>query len=241
MSTSIRPATQTVYLHHSKAWTSSLMVAQEFDKRHKNILRAVNNLNCSAEFNRLNFEPVKYIDEKGEERPMVEMTFNGFIFLVMGFTGEKAAMVKEAYILEFDRMRSALMRQKDPDWQSVRQQGTQARLFESDAIAEFVEYAREQGSTHAERYYATITRETYKALFTVQTESMKRIRTLLTQTQLTNLEVAERIVCRAIREGISSALPYKGNGGIYQHTMDTLKTYASLLERTVVPMRKQLT
>lgn len=56
------------------------------------------NLNCSREFNRLNFEPVEYTDEKGEARSMVKMTKNGFVMLVMGFTGKAAMAFEEAYI-----------------------------------------------------------------------------------------------------------------------------------------------
>ena len=36
------------------------------------------------------------------------MTFDGFTFLAMGFTGKRAAQFKEAYIKEFNRMREAL-------------------------------------------------------------------------------------------------------------------------------------
>lgn len=36
------------------------------------------------------------------------MTKNGFMFLVMGFTGEKAAAIKEAYINAFDWMHEQL-------------------------------------------------------------------------------------------------------------------------------------
>jgi Rha family phage regulatory protein len=62
-------------------------VARNFDKRHKNVLRAYDNLQCSPEFNRHNFMPVEYVDQKGELRCMVKMTKDGFIMLVMGFTG----------------------------------------------------------------------------------------------------------------------------------------------------------
>ncbi|EBA6490188.1 Rha family transcriptional regulator, partial [Salmonella enterica] len=51
---------------------------------------------------------VEYIDAKGEKRPMYEMTKDGFVFLVMGFTGKKAAAFKEAYIAEFNRMEAEL-------------------------------------------------------------------------------------------------------------------------------------
>lgn len=36
------------------------------------------------------------------------MTKDGFVFLVMGFTGKKAAQFKEAYISEFNRIEAQL-------------------------------------------------------------------------------------------------------------------------------------
>lgn len=88
------------------AMTDSRKVAYYFGKQHKNILKRLENLNCSAEFNRLNFKPVKYTDSKGEKRPMYLMTQDGFTLLVMGFTGKKAMQFKEAYINEFNQMKS---------------------------------------------------------------------------------------------------------------------------------------
>lgn len=43
---------------------------------------------------------------------MYQITKNSFVFLVMGFTGKKAAQFKEAYIAEFDRMESELASQR---------------------------------------------------------------------------------------------------------------------------------
>ncbi|MFZ7143511.1 Rha family transcriptional regulator [Avibacterium avium] len=88
------------------AMTDSLKVAEYFGKQHKNILRRLEHLNCSPEFNQLNFKPVKYTDSKGEKRPMYLMTQDGFTLLVMGFTGKKAMQFKEAYINEFNQMKS---------------------------------------------------------------------------------------------------------------------------------------
>lgn len=39
---------------------------------------------------------------------MYTMTKDGFVFLIMGFTGKKAAAFKEAYIAEFNRMEAEL-------------------------------------------------------------------------------------------------------------------------------------
>lgn len=87
---------------------SSRDVARVFGKEHKNVLRAVNELDCSQSFNELNFEPVNYQDNKGETRPEILMTRDGFTFLAMGFSGEKAARFKEAYIAAFNQMEARL-------------------------------------------------------------------------------------------------------------------------------------
>ncbi len=86
------------------ARANSLIVAKMFGKDHKNVLRAIKNIDCSEEFSRLNFAPSKYKDDRGKMQPCVMMTRDGFTFLAMGFTGKKAAQFKEAYIKRFNEM-----------------------------------------------------------------------------------------------------------------------------------------
>lgn len=69
-----------------------------FEKRHDNVIRDIKALECSKSFNLLNFEEVKYEDNKGREYPEYLITRDGFSFLAMGFTGAKAAEFKEKYI-----------------------------------------------------------------------------------------------------------------------------------------------
>lgn len=88
--------------------THSRAVAEAFGRRHDDVLKAIRSVDCSSEFSVRNFAEASYFDAQGKTRPMVEMTFDGFIFLVMGFTGARAAAIKEAYIAEFNRMRSQL-------------------------------------------------------------------------------------------------------------------------------------
>ena len=92
--------------------TSSRKVAEYFGKNHRDVLRSIQTLPCSPEFNQRNFAPVEYTDAKGEKRPEYLLTKNGFVFLVMGFTGARAASLKEAYIAEFDRMEEKLRRRE---------------------------------------------------------------------------------------------------------------------------------
>ena len=86
--------------------TNSRDVAAFFGKRHTNVLRAIDEMECSAEFSRLNFEPcpVPHPTIPGRVDRTIDMTKDGFVFLVMGFTGRKAAAFKEAYIGRYNEM-----------------------------------------------------------------------------------------------------------------------------------------
>lgn len=90
--------------------TTSLVVAKFFGKHHYNVLKAIKRLGCSSEFAKLNFNVCFNNNDlqNGKPQPYYEMTKDGFMFLVMGFTGKQAARLKEAYINEFNRMSDAL-------------------------------------------------------------------------------------------------------------------------------------
>lgn len=114
-------------LFHSEtiAMTDSLKVAEVFGKRHKNIIQAVKELDCSEEFRRLNFQPSYYLNEQNKKQPKFNMTQDGFTFLVMGFRGKKAAAFKESYIKAFNEMR---------DWISKREHLSDNQHILNDAI-----------------------------------------------------------------------------------------------------------
>lgn len=100
--------TPNVFIHDGKAVTSSRSVSEYFRKLHKDVIRKIESLDCSPEFTGRNFTLSEYTDSTGRKLPMYEMTKDGFVFLVMGFTGKKAAAFKEAYIAEFNRMEAGL-------------------------------------------------------------------------------------------------------------------------------------
>lgn len=98
-----------------KAITTSLDVANYFDKRHNDVLRALRFLDCSVEFSQRNFAQAEYLDYQNKPRPMYRMTKDGFVFLAMGFTGKRAAQFKEAYIEAFNEMEKRLSLSCDED------------------------------------------------------------------------------------------------------------------------------
>lgn len=94
----------------NKVITTSLKVAHYFGKRHKDVLRALRNLKCSEDFTRRNFAPVEFIDKNGDIQPMFNITRDGCMMLVMGFTGQTATAIKECYINAFNWMAEQLSR-----------------------------------------------------------------------------------------------------------------------------------
>lgn len=95
------------------ARVDSRLVAQMFEKEHKNVLQSIDAIlapdsGFSREFNRLNFQPIKYTDIRGRKQRCYAMTRDGFTMLVMGFTGKKAAQFKEMYIKRFNEMEQTI-------------------------------------------------------------------------------------------------------------------------------------
>ena len=88
-------------------------MAEVFDVTHDEILRRIKNCQCSEEFRLRNFAESSYLNSQNREMPMYEMTRDGFSFLVMGFTGAKAAQFKEAYIEAFNKMEDQIKIQID--------------------------------------------------------------------------------------------------------------------------------
>ncbi|MNO58429.1 Phage regulatory protein Rha [compost metagenome] len=100
-----------VELIDGKPTTTSLDVATHFRKLHKDVLRAVRGLDCSPEFHERNFAPMEIEVQIGlgktRKDKAFRMTRDGFMFLAMGFTGEEAAIWKEAYINAFNQLEQA--------------------------------------------------------------------------------------------------------------------------------------
>lgn len=100
---------QLVSLQESKITTSSLTIAEAFDREHRNVTQAIQKLDCSADFRSANFSASPYEHpQNGQIYNAYEITKDGFMFLVMGFTGAKAAAWKEAFINAFNQMEAEL-------------------------------------------------------------------------------------------------------------------------------------
>ena len=94
--------------------------------------------------------------------------------------------------------------EKDKKWLGIRNESKEARRYETDQIKLFVEYAKEQGSKNADRYYVLFTK-----LINSKMGIQSGKRDELSQETLMELKSLETLVKMRIRKLIEKESPYK--------------------------------
>ena len=211
-----------VYLKNEQALTDSLMVAEMFGKEHRNVIRAIETLLEGIAKNEQT--PPLFIKtwykhpQNGERYPKYLMNRDGFSLLVMGFTGKKALEWKLKYITAFNQMEKILTEKQTNVWIETRQQGKLIRKGETDVIQKLVEYAREQGSGHADMLYMTYTKLANKMAGITTRDSA-------TNSQLNELTTMERIIAKVVLEEMAKGIHYKQIYKDCKKRMETVKEW----------------
>jgi phage regulator Rha-like protein len=150
--------TDLVQWHDCHATTTSLIIAEKFGKRHKNVLRDIEKLiaDCasdevgqlkiepssdfgdevgrpkigpSSDFGLLNFEESSYLNQQNKPQPMYFLTRDAFSLLVMGFTGKEALAWKLRFIAAFNALETALRDRLEQDARREAAHQEQARAY----------------------------------------------------------------------------------------------------------------
>ena len=109
--------TPNVFLVNDKPATTSLAIAEHFSKRHDHVMRDIRKLYADLpdEVRAPNFEEtfrtVAGPNNSERQETFFTVYFDGFILLVMSYTGKKALQIKLAYIAAFNAMRERLAAQ----------------------------------------------------------------------------------------------------------------------------------
>lgn len=140
--------------------TTSLKVAEKFEKDHRHVLESIRNL--AAEKSAANFFNETTYTNRGKKYPMFEMDRDGFSLLVMGFNGEKALKWKIEYINAFNAMENELKRiyTERQQWQIERDKGVVIRHILTDTIKMKI-----TDSPHKRFAYPNYTNLIYRTLF----------------------------------------------------------------------------
>ena len=97
-----------VFQQDGQAMTNSIIVAREFDKEHRNVMRDIRELIqrgvLKNEQTPMFIETLYVNEQNGQQYPMYLITRDGFTLLAMGFTGERALEFKMKFLQAFNAM-----------------------------------------------------------------------------------------------------------------------------------------
>jgi Rha family phage regulatory protein len=107
-----------VTINNGKPTTNSKNVAEVFGKRHDHVIRDIKDIisKVPEDFAKPNFGCNKINTLRTscpEEIESYDMSRDGWVLLVMGYTGQKAMEIKLKYIDTFNKMEAELLRKKD--------------------------------------------------------------------------------------------------------------------------------
>jgi len=156
--------------------TTSLIVAEYFEKEHKHVLRDIRELLIDLDKvgkGQPNFgqsyyaEALSYINEQNKPMPMYELNEDFWMLLVMGYTGKKALLIKHEFIKHFRFFRQELTARAN-----TRHIGKAIRHSLTDAIKNHME-----DGTNAKKFaYSNYTKLVYKRILGMDVKKAKELR-----------------------------------------------------------------
>ena len=210
-----------VYLKKDDAFTDSMVIAEATNNQHKSVVAIIRKYHKDLEdYGSLEFSDLKSLNSKrgrptriyqlSEEQAMLLITYLDNNEIVREF--------KKKLVHQFTAMRKLLAERHTATWLETRQQGKLTRKAETDIIKQLVEYAKKQGSSHADMLYVTYTKLANKIIGVKHREDA-------TTMQLNNLSLAEHIIKNVIDTGIHTGMNYKD---IYKESKKRLELFSDV-------------
>lgn len=217
-----------VFLNNSdEPVTTSLIVARDFEKEHKNVIAQIRKLSAEiladlpVDGYNPKFTECSYVDSWNRQQPYFEMNRDAFVELVGNMNTAKAREWKRKYYAAFNKMEQALQQlalQRPLIRQSTK--FTQRKL--TDAVKEFViPNARANGSTAPDKVFYM----TYNKLFNKVANVPAGQRDNLTISQLIMLDQMQDVAAANIRIKAKRGANYKD---IYSVTKTAVEGYAQI-------------
>lgn len=125
---------------------------------------------------------------------------------------------KKELVRQFYAMREYIRERQSPIWADTRALGKQVRKEETEAVKALVEYAKGQGSQHAERYYILLSRLADASAGVTDRDAAAVM-------QLNTLLLMERLISKEIHTGIECGKHY---ADIYRACKDRLARFVSV-------------
>lgn len=204
-------------------YTTSEVIAGAAGMNRRTVNRLIQTHKADLEeFGRVRFE-ITPLKTKGGVQSVTVYHLNeqqATLLMTYARNTETVRAFKKELVKQFYAMRSLLLERNSPIWQDTRALTKAVRKQETDAIRELVEYATGQGSTHAARYYTSISRIANKTAGITDRDAAH-------VEQLTALMLIERVILDEIRAGIAAGNPYRD---IFTAIQQRLTTFGEIKE-----------
>lgn len=218
-----------VFLKHKQALTTSLIVADKFEKNHQHVMRDIRNLSGEmdvSDFGQM-FRKATYHDSYGRNQPMYLINRDGVALLGMGFTGANATQFKLAFIKAFNAMEVLLAERVTVKWQAARFDVKEGYKTLSAVVHDLHEFAVTHGCKVSERvFYMNFAKLINKTL-----GIDAGTRDELAAWQLYEIEKLQFIARTVIKGLLAQGVDYHEP---YRQTKSTLEAYARL---SFIPQR----
>ncbi|MGH8709746.1 MAG: Rha family transcriptional regulator [Burkholderiales bacterium] len=225
--------------------TTSLVIAEEFGRRHQHVIRSLKRLEERKKISPLAGLSFLFKDTQNREKEAYRLGERDFLIAMPFIGGAKAEDGQVILVDAFLKMRKELSRiqktvfsnQSDPEWIKIREEGKVERREETDAIKLLEQYADRQGGVKVDKHgnlqpegrnlYAGYSRMVNKLLFFV-VKKYKNLRDVLSRRELTILQVADEIIQRTILEGVQTEMEYHQ---VYYCAKARIEAYAVMTGR----------
>jgi len=200
----------TVEIYDSKPRAGSFLIAEGIGVEHKVFIRTLRD-NLEEDFSVLKTRKLKSTGGRAAVEYLLDEEQTIFAISLSRNTKQVVAFkrkVAKEFVAIRDKLAQVSSRQQMDAWQAERIVGKRIRHQLTDIIKEFVEYAKEQGSENADRYYVAITKMENAQLFAVEGK-YKNLREVLSTDQLMTVSAADHIMRFAIKRGMIQKKYYK--------------------------------
>ena len=156
-----------VILKNNDVFTDSLVIAKGTDNEHKSVVSLLKKYKAKFEkFGDFRFSDLKSTNPKGGRPTRIYFLNEPQATLLITFLDNTDIVVdfKVELVRQFYQMRQLLLEKQTQLWQDTRTESKINRLMETDEIKQLVEYAKEQGSKNADKYYIIFSKLANKAV-----------------------------------------------------------------------------
>jgi len=215
--------------------TTSIKLSEALEVEHRAIVRLIRKYKDQEDLGTSDFKSQK-LKTLGRETEYYFLTEEEAIFILTLMRNSKKIVkfkrtLTSAFIEQRKLISKLLTNNQNLEWLEKRKETKVIRRELTDMIQEFIEYAKNQGSKSAEKYYMSISRMELTGLFLLE-QKYPNYRDLMDFKQLNLIETADELIARSLKEAMNQGLNYKK---CYAYAKEQIGRLAALFPKSPLP------